>query len=330
VCFSPWLLGQEPTRFRDIIYDGITIDKNVSYSENIAVGMPKKFYAADIYEAIGDHSQKRPLIIWLHGGAFKFGSKNAAGTSLWCGTFSQRGYVCVAINYRLNKRNPLFKKKTFYKGCYEALEHVSKAVRFFKQNALKYRIDTNTIILAGNSAGGMIALQYVYSNCSELKKLINPAQTNFDAPDDSSSTIKAVINFWGAIFNEEWLRNARTPIVSVHGKKDKLVPIADTKKSMYGSYIIHKQADLLGIPNRIKVYDDYAHELHRRFIPVGASKATKHRWLEAGQFAADFLYDELFRKKVSPSIVHKVPYGIKTESRQIRILSKHISHKLFL
>jgi predicted esterase len=311
VCFALRLTGQEPVRFRDQVYSGITIQENILYKQDISSNIDNKFYKADIYEPIGDNSQKRPLILWLHGGAFKFGSKNALGTRLWCETFSQRGYVCAAINYKLNKKSPLFKRKTFYKGCYEAFEHVNEAVAFFKQNADKYRIDTNYIIIAGNSAGGMIALQYAFSNGGDLRKLIK-GENNAEVISDQSYKVKAVVNFWGAIFNEEWLKNARTPIVSVHGKKDKLVPLGYNKRNMFGSYVIHKQADSLRIPNRLKIYDHYAHELHKRFIPIGASRATKRRWLEAGKFAADFLYDQLFRKPIPPDLVQRLPHERKT------------------
>lgn len=293
VCLVQLVNAQDLRKLRDIVFEGITIDKNILYV-NSSRGVQEKFYKADVYEPGGDHSRKRPLIIWLHGGAFKFGSKNAIGTRLWCTTFAQRGYVCASINYSLNKVRPLFRKKTFYKGCYEAIQHVNSAVAFFKQNADKYGIDTNYIILAGNSAGGMIALQYAFSNAEEWRKLIDPEDLNSGSFTNPSTEVTAVINFWGALFNDEWLHNARTPIVSVHGRKDRLVPFTDKKRSMYGSYAIHKRADYLRIPNKLKVYEDHAHELHKRFLPIGASKATKRRWLEAGQFAADFLYDQLF------------------------------------
>lgn len=311
VCLVQLLNAQELKKFRDVVYESITVDKNITYAD-ASDGPHEKFYKADVYEPSGDHSVKRPLIIWLHGGAFKFGSKNAVGTRLWCTTFAQRGYVCASINYRLDRRRPLFGKKTFYKGCYEAIQHVNSAVAFFKQNAEKYGIDTNYIILAGNSAGGMIALQYAYSNVTEWKKLIDPEEVKSDDVIEPATHIKAVINFWGAIFDDDWLHNARTPIVSVHGRKDRLVPIANKKKSMYGSYVIHKRADYLRIPNKLKVYHDHAHELHKRFIPIGASKATKRRWLEAGQFAADFLYDQLFRRPAVQTLVHTPPEREKT------------------
>lgn len=294
-CFFQSTIGQEPVEFRDLVYDIISVEKNVSYSKVIIPGTSERFYKADIYEPVGDNLKKRPLIIWLHGGAFKFGSKNSIGTKLWSITFSQRGYVCAAINYQLYKRNPLFKRKSFYKGCYGAFQHVNKALAFFKKNAEKYQIDTNRIILAGNSAGGMIALQYSYSSSRELQKLIDPLM-QFDSAVIQSSTVKAVVNFWGAIFNEQWLENARTPIVSVHGKKDKLVPLNNKKNAMSGSLVIHEKADSLHIPNELKVYNNQGHELHTRFHPFRIDRATKRRWLEAGQFAADFLYEQLIEK----------------------------------
>jgi hypothetical protein len=80
----------------------------------------------------------------------------------------------------------------------------------------------------------------------------------------------------------------------VHGRKDGLVPYDNKQLRFYGSYAIHKKADSLHIPNRLKTYERHAHELQKRFHPIKSTSATKRRWLEAGQFAADFLYDNLF------------------------------------
>jgi hypothetical protein len=48
------------------------------------------------------------------------------------------------------------------------------------------------------------------------------------------------------------------------------------------------------MPNNLKVYQGYGHELQKHFIPFLAGRATKRRWREAGDFAAAFLYDVLF------------------------------------
>ncbi|MES1226664.1 MAG: hypothetical protein ABUT20_64920, partial [Bacteroidota bacterium] len=108
--------------------------------------------------------------------------------------------------------------------------------------------------------------------------------------------IIAVINYWGALFDLNWLKNTNVPIVSVHGKKDRVVPY-DQKAGMYGSLAVHRAADSLQIPNNLKIYDNYSHELQKHFNPLFAGSSAKKRWLEAGQFAADFLYQQLFKAK---------------------------------
>jgi acetyl esterase/lipase len=188
----------------------------------------------------------------------------------------------------------LFKRKTFYKGCYEAVQDIHRAIIYFKKNAHEYAIDTNRIILAGNSAGAMIAIQYVYGDQDELRKMAKRKNVAVPLSPAEPPRISAVINFWGAIFDKDWLANADIPIVSVHGKKDRLVPFRAKKTHMYGSYAIHQHADSLDIPNRLKVYERHAHELYKHFIPIAAGTEIKERWLEAGQFAAEFLSDQLF------------------------------------
>lgn len=250
----------------------------------------------DLYEPSHDSTQKRPLIIWLHGGGFNFGSKNARGIKLWSKTFAKRGYICVALNYRLSNKLPIFSFLELKRSCYNAVLDVTDAVAYFKNNQAKYRIDTSRIILAGNSAGAMIALQAVYSSTKELAGSAQLPDTNNYLTEHNSMKIAAVINFWGGLFSIDWLRNAKVPVVSVHGSEDKVVVLDHKDTSFFGSLAIHKKADSLQIPNRLKIYPGYSHELQKHFNPLfEADKATQNRWLEAGEFAADFLYVQLFK-----------------------------------
>jgi len=285
----------KPIKYIDLVFSEITVQENLSYATITKPGIKKKFYLFDLYEPLVDSTQKRPLIIWLHGGGFTLGSKKAKGIQLWCESFAKRGYVCAALNYRLSKKLALFNFLELKRGCYEAVLDVEQAVDFLKKNYIQFRIDTNRIILAGNSAGGMIALQAVYSSHAELAALAQLPDTNFASPEHNPAGIAAVINFWGALFNIEWLKNARIPVVSVHGSKDGMVPFNNKDTSLYGSNTIHNRADTLLIPNRLQVYEGYSHELQKRFNPLFRGAATKQRWLEAGQFAADFLNEALFK-----------------------------------
>ena len=106
--------------------------------------------------------------------------------------------------------------------------------------------------------------------------------------------IVAIINFWGAVFEPRWLANTKIPIVSVQGTKDRIVPYDHINSPLYGTHAIHLKADSLGIPNAIRAYPGYGHELQKHFLPIFIGRQTKKRWMEAGQFAAGFLYKQLF------------------------------------
>jgi acetyl esterase/lipase len=285
-----------PVKFKDFVFSNVTVEKNISYQAQIKPGTKKKYYLFDLYQPAGDTTLSRPVIIWIHGGGFKFGTKASRGTPAWSKTFAQRGYVCAAINYRLSKKRPLARFNDLADGCYDGVEDVIQVIEFIKKNYTQYKIDTRRIILAGNSAGGMIALQACYSSFSELAKLAQHADSNIVSTAHNPMNISAIINFWGAIFDTGWLKNAQVPIVSVHGSKDRVVPYNHKDIPLYGSSPIHRQADSLHISNNLKTYEGYGHELQKHFNPVFAGKKTKRRWLEAGQFAADFLYTQLFKQ----------------------------------
>ncbi len=279
-------------RYKDPVFQEVTISKGLSYDTDTTAR--NKAHLFDLYQPENDHTALRPLIIWMHGGGFKFGSKNSKGIQIWSKTFAQRGYVCAAVNYRLSSRDPLFNFSELQKSCYYAVQDIRMAIDYFRQHYQQYRIDTTKIILAGNSAGAMIALQTAYSKNADLAKMAGINDTTSNQP--GFVKVAGVINFWGAIFDLNWLKNTSVPIVSVLGSNDGVVPPTHKSAPLYGGEDIHKQAEALGIPNKLKVYEGYSHELEKHFNPfIPSGGNTQKRWLEAGEFAADFLYETIFK-----------------------------------
>lgn len=279
----------KPVLYKDVSFNKVDVQKNIVYSA--ADSIKEKYRCLDFYQPATDSIlQKRPLIIWMHGGGFKFGTKNAAEIKLWGNEFAKRGYAFAAINYRLSKKNPLFKFKDLVEACYDNIKDANNAIAFFKANASEFNIDTNKIILGGNSAGAVIALQTVYSNAADVKYILDSNKAVINTNNYNAQNIAAVINFWGALFNIEWLHRAKVPIASVHGSKDRIVPVNNKGVVFFGSQLIHEKADSLQIPNSIKVYEGYAHELHKHFNPLIYPRKVKQRHREAAQFASDFLY----------------------------------------
>ncbi len=288
--------AQHTHRYKDLVFSDVNVDKDLSYNP-VANEKEKKAYLFDLYQPKGDKELKRPLIIWMHGGGFKFGSKSAKGIQLWSKTFAQRGYVCAGINYRLSGKNTLFSFDEFLKASYYAVQDVKRAVAYFRKNASLYHIDPDKIILAGNSAGGIIALQAAFSSNEELAMLTKlPADTDAVTRPKDRVKVAAIINFWGAIYDLNWLKNERIPIVSVLGSNDGVVPPTHKSAPLHGGKDIHDKADQLGLPNDLKVFEGYSHELQKHFNPFfSGGKATQGRWLEAGQFAADFLFKTIIK-----------------------------------
>jgi acetyl esterase/lipase len=292
---SVYSQSQSMIKYKDRVYT-VAATNNISYFNNNDASVKSKYYLLDLFQPAEDTSGFKPLIIWVHGGGFKYGNKKSGGLPLWCREFAKRGYICASINYRLSKKKPLRHFADLVEGCLEATEDLEKAILYFKQNRTLFKIDTNRIIVAGNSAGGITGLQAVYSSPYEMMQLINKPGYNSLNKNHNPGGICAIINFWGALFDSNWLKNERVPIVSVHGEKDRIVKF-DHKGPVNGSLAIHRMAGLLGIPNQLKSYPGYGHELQKHFNPLFAGKKAKRRWKEAADFAAEFLYNELLKNK---------------------------------
>ncbi|MHA4844491.1 alpha/beta hydrolase [Flavitalea antarctica] len=296
-CWYMLPVAAQDHRYRNLVFPAVSKEKNIYYGQPGAER--RKRYHLDLYTPAKDSALNRPAIVLMHGGGFKFGSKNNSRMKIWGKHFARMGYVCVAVNYRLSKKKPLNRFNDLVEGCAEAVSDVDQAILYLKQNAVKLGVDTNAIILAGHSAGGMIALQSVYSSQAEMKHLIDASHPVPDQIFHNPRGVLSVVNFWGAIYDTTWLQNARVPIVSVHGSKDRVVPINYGETPMYGSTIIHRQAEKLKIPNAIKIFQGKGHELQRHFNPIYAGPVARKRWRQAADFAAVFLYKEFFNSMPS-------------------------------
>jgi hypothetical protein len=149
---------------------------NVSYGTAINFNNGTDTLHLDIYEPACDditHSSRRPLILIIHGGAFLSGNKAEPGIKYLCREFAKRGYLAASINYRLgfiaddnawNCNYPnyacIFAHDTaeWIRAYYRGIQDAKGALRYLINRHAEYRIDTQNIFLAGESAGALIAL----------------------------------------------------------------------------------------------------------------------------------------------------------------------------
>jgi acetyl esterase/lipase len=281
-----------------------TVEKNIRYGQPKNASIKSKYYLLDLYRPQQAAAGKVPLIIMMHGGGFKLGSKKSNSTPVFSRSFAGLGFVCASINYRLSKKKPLGNFKDMAEGCFDALQDLQQAKQFLIQNADKFGIDTNHIMLAGNSAGGMMALQAVYSSPKKLTAIFDSAAAGHLSDTPFLQQITAVVNCWGGIYDSAWMAKAGVPVVSVHGGKDRVVQPIFTPPSLFGSIVVHRVLAQSGTPNAVKIYGGAGHELARPFNPFWAGPASRKRCRSAAIFIADFLRQQIVLSRTANAITN--------------------------
>ena len=98
----------------------------------------------DIYLPAGEPARS-PAIMMIHGGAWRFGTKDAYRDAAV--RYARSGWVAVSINYRLGPA-----------GVYpRAVQDCVCALAYLRAHADDYGIDPNRIAVTGYSAGGHLA-----------------------------------------------------------------------------------------------------------------------------------------------------------------------------
>ncbi|MGL6225574.1 MAG: alpha/beta hydrolase fold domain-containing protein [Thermoguttaceae bacterium] len=182
-----------------------------------------------------------PLIVYIHGGGWAGGSKEAIGDRIsW---LIREGYAVAAINYRLTQTN-IFPAQ---------IEDCKAAIRWLRAHAGEYGFDTKQVGVFGDSAGGhLAALVAVTGDVRE-----------FDVGEhlDQSSAVQACCDIFGPTdftvflqhdgFTEEFRKAVTDLLTGLLGGKleDKMElarkagPITYVKKEVPPMLILHGDND---------------------------------------------------------------------------------------
>ncbi len=148
---------------------GITVIRDLAYTDSGHVR-----HTLDLYLPV-DGNVAHPLIIWIHGGAFRMGDKH---DRVPLAMISQ-GFAIAAINYRLSQ-HALFPAQII--DC-------KAAVRYLRAHASQYALDSHRFIAWGESAGGHLA--------SVLGVSGHRSDWDEGAFLTQSSRVQAVVDFYG-------------------------------------------------------------------------------------------------------------------------------------
>ena len=263
-------------------------------SGDVERGVPyKNDLKLDIYFPTKKVFEKSPVVLYLHGGAWIRGSKDAINFNRFNGavnTLRDGGYTIIAPDYSLAG-----KTKTVFPDC---ILDVYDAIEWVKSSASKYELDPGNIGLLGESAGAHIAMMVAFSPTTLQPEIYNKTRFNYlidvYGPNDLTdvyrgktlekidSTLKRVSKIFGSEFNiKEYvfgfdpskdsvragellnkfspinvIEKTRMPVLVIHGKSDQIVPV-------HQSVTLKQKMDELGISNEIHLMDSVDHNFRK-------------------------------------------------------------------
>ena len=166
-----------------------TVQLAVLFCSAISIGEEPKFREV-VYGTVGDISLKldfyeptkrrleRPVIVWVHGGAWRSGSKSDVPIA----KLREQGFAIASVDYRLS---PVAKFPA-------QIHDIKSAIRYLRANADRFGVDPNRFVLAGSSAGGHLAVLAAVSNG------VNELNGDLGAAENTSANVQAVVSFFGA------------------------------------------------------------------------------------------------------------------------------------
>ena len=209
----------------------------------------------DVVQPRAPALRNRPGVIVIHGGGWVEGDKEGV-LERFCLPLVQRDFVVANVEYRLAKSAP----------APAAVEDVLKAAKWFQDHALDYKVDPAHIIVAGDSAGGQLAL---------LTAML-PASTSLGPVIKTA----AVIDFYGIAdvadqlegpgqrpYAVAWIppqpnrmelaaqmspiahvRKGVPPVLAIHGDADAVVPHEQSVKLVKALKTAGDDAELVTVP----------------------------------------------------------------------------------
>ena len=216
-----------------------------------------------VYTPLDDPSTSRPLIVWVHGGAFITGTRGEMATT--ARQWAQLGYVTATIDYRLDPGSKCVQVQLgLYSGAtltaerarceraiYAARDDAAAAVSWLRANASRYRVDPTRIVIGGGSAGAITAVH--------VGQTLNVP----GSPPPATSKVSAVLAMSGCNYVTGSIDAADVPVAMLASGGDWLVPYSCSVATVDG-------AARLGTPTWRNLYPNesaHAQDLYRQHQP---------------------------------------------------------------
>jgi len=192
-------------------------------------------YQLDMHMFLPDKpadGKKHPVMVYFHGGSWSEGKPDWFFEA--CKNDAKNGWVSCAVEYRIYGRQGTLP--------FEAVKDARSALRWLRQHAAEYQIDTGRIVAYGNSAGGHLVLTSAMAgqwnektddlrfNPSPNVLLVNSGV--YDLTDNLTAWIRRTLpdkDLVKQISPNFLVRRGLPPILAIHGTNDGNVSFASAK-----------------------------------------------------------------------------------------------------
>jgi acetyl esterase/lipase len=171
--------------------------------------------------------KKHPVMVYFHGGSWSEGKPD------WffegCNNDAKQGWVACAVEYRIYGRQRTLP--------FAAVKDARSAIRWLRQHANEYGIDTSRIVASGNSAGAHLVLATAMANqwnektddlrfsASPNVLLVNSGV--YDLTDQGTAWIRRTLknkDLVKQISPNYLVKTGLPPTLALHGTNDRNVP----------------------------------------------------------------------------------------------------------
>jgi|GEM_PF-765205 len=217
-CFSGGL-------YRDTLFSDIEITELVYGSNVNFINQPDTLHAT-LYSPVDNVVTTRPLVFAVFGGSFVQGSREEYYIQQTCQNFARRGYLAVAIDYRIGMLS--LSALDGFHAVFRGAQDCKAAVRFFRAHADFLVFDPNEIYMIGYSAGGFNAVHTAFWQTDEVPVFaFPPGSGTFETGTSTpgvADTLSGLISVAGGIGDTLWMNGERTAVACIHNLTDPVVP----------------------------------------------------------------------------------------------------------
>jgi acetyl esterase/lipase len=185
-------------------------------------------YQLDIHLFLpANDGKKHPVMVYFHGGSW------SEGKPAWffetCKVDAKKGWVSCAVEYRTYGRQRILP--------FAAVKDARSAIRWLRQHAADYQIDTARIVASGNSAGAHLVLASAMADkwnektddlrFSPVPNLLLVNSGVYDLTDQNTAWIRRTLknkDLVKQISPNFLVKKGMPPILALHGTDDGSVP----------------------------------------------------------------------------------------------------------